>query len=64
MTTIFDLLGRKLSKQLEYASKKKINQVVLIGEKEFMEGSVTIRNMTTGEQIKIKRSDLIKYLKS
>ena len=64
MTTIFDLLGRKLSKQLEYASKKKINKVVLIGEKELMEGSVTIRNMTTGEQIKIKRSDLIKYLKS
>jgi histidyl-tRNA synthetase len=62
--TIVDLLTRRLSKQLEYAAKKGINRVVIIGEKELTEENVTVRDMSTGEQVKIKRKELINFLRN
>jgi histidyl-tRNA synthetase len=61
--TIVDLLMRRLSKQLEYATKKGVRKVVIIGEKELLEGNVTVRDMRTGEQIKVKQGDLINLLR-
>jgi histidyl-tRNA synthetase len=62
--TIVDLLGRKFSKQLEYADKKNVRTVVIIGEKEAAENCVTIRDMKSGNQVKIPRNELIKYISS
>lgn len=39
-----------LTKQLKFANKKGIKNVVIIGETELKSASVTIRNMQTGEQ--------------
>ncbi|MBM3292702.1 histidine--tRNA ligase [Candidatus Bathyarchaeota archaeon] len=60
--TIVDLMGRNLRKQLEYASKKNIKKVIIIGENDLKEGYLTIRNMATGEQQKVKREELISIL--
>jgi histidyl-tRNA synthetase len=62
--TIVDLLGRKFSKQLEYADKKNVRTVVIIGEKEAAENCVTIRDMKSGNQVKIPRDELIKHISS
>jgi histidyl-tRNA synthetase len=40
----------KMKKQLDYANRKKIPYVVLIGENEMKEGKLTLKNMQTGEQ--------------
>jgi len=52
-----------LGKQLELADKKGIRKSVIIGEKELQKGIVTVRNMKTGEQILIKRTELISFLR-
>jgi histidyl-tRNA synthetase len=62
ISTIVDLLGRRLSKQFEYADKKNIPKVVIVGERELADESVTIRDMKTGEQIKIKIEKLIELV--
>ena len=40
----------KLKKQLEYANRKNITYVVLVGENEMKESKFTLKNMYTGEQ--------------
>jgi len=62
--TLLDLLSRRLSKQLEYASKKLVRKVVIVGERELSEGYVILRDMKTGEQVKVKRSELLTHLRN
>jgi histidyl-tRNA synthetase len=57
-----ELMGRKLRKALDYADRLGVPYVVLVGRRDFEEGFVTVRNMETGEQRKIKREDLIEEL--
>ncbi|MBN1916097.1 histidine--tRNA ligase [Candidatus Dojkabacteria bacterium] len=45
---------KPLKKQLEFADKKSIDWVVIIGEEEEKENVVTVRNMKSGEQRKVK----------
>lgn len=40
----------KMKKQMAYANAKQIPWVAIIGESELEAGTVTIKNMTTGEQ--------------
>ncbi len=58
-STLIDLMGRRFSKQMEYADKKRVRKVVILGDKEIAEGCVTIKDMKTGEQTKVKRAELI-----
>lgn len=48
----------KLKKQLAYADSRNIPFVALIGENEIREDLLTVKNMITGEQIKISPTDL------
>jgi histidyl-tRNA synthetase len=59
--TLIDMMGRKLGKQFEYADKKGILQVVIVGERELAENSVTVRDMETGDQTKVKLDDLVSF---
>jgi histidyl-tRNA synthetase len=52
----------KMKKQMNYANRKGIKYVVLAGESEIAEGVVTIKNMESGEQIRIAASLLTEYL--
>ena len=40
----------KLKKQLDYANRKNIPFVVMIGKDELLSGKMTVKNMQTGEQ--------------
>ena len=52
----------KLSKQLNYANKKKIPFVVIIGDEEIKNKKITLKNMSTGEQVQILLSQLEKSI--
>lgn len=53
----------KMKKQMTYADRKKIPFVALVGENEIKEGTVSLKNMATGEQTDIKAAELTTYLK-
>jgi histidyl-tRNA synthetase len=49
----------KMKKQMTYANKKNIAFVALVGEEEMNAGTVTLKNMGTGEQNSVKVEDII-----
>jgi len=52
----------KMKKQLDYANRKNIPYVVLVGENEMKEDRFTLKDMRTGEQSTLTWEDLIKKL--
>ena len=48
----------KMKKQMSYANSHSIPFVAIIGEQEMTDGTVTLKNMTTGEQQSIKVEEL------
>ena len=52
-----EVTGRKVSKALEDANRKKMDYAIIVGEKELREGSVVVRNLVKREQkiVKIKK---------
>ena len=52
----------KMAKQFKYADDKGIAYVAIIGGNEMQEGTVTVKNMKTGEQQAVKQEDLINAL--
>ncbi|MBD3172193.1 histidine--tRNA ligase [Candidatus Bathyarchaeota archaeon] len=62
ISTIVDMMGRSLGKQFEYADKKNIPMVVIVGERDLAEKSVTVRDMKTGEQNKLKIENIVNFL--
>jgi len=61
-STDLDLMGRSLTRQLDYANRKGFKKVVIVGEKELVEGCVSVRDMETAEQRTVKLDELIGYL--
>jgi histidyl-tRNA synthetase len=59
--TIVGMMGRRLGKQFEFADKKGIPKVVVVGERELAEEAVTVRDMNSGEQTKVKLDELASY---
>lgn len=53
----------KMKKQMQYANNKNIPWVVIVGEKEMQENMLSLKNMLTGEQIPIKKEELLSHLK-
>jgi histidyl-tRNA synthetase len=53
----------KMKKQMNYANKRDIPFVVLVGEQEMKSNSYTLKNMKSGEQYKCSLTDLIKAIK-
>ncbi|MFH0929105.1 MAG: histidine--tRNA ligase [Candidatus Aenigmatarchaeota archaeon] len=56
----YDFRSRRLSKQLEYASSMGIPFAVIVGPKELVKKSVTLRNMKTGKEEMIEIKSLAK----
>jgi len=54
-----DLLSRGLRKQLDNANRRGFKKVVIVGEKELLDGCVSVRDMATAEQKKVKISELV-----
>ena len=60
--TDFDLRGRKLTRQLEYADALKIPYVIILGETELKKGVVRVRDMQKREEFEVKREEVAKFL--
>jgi histidyl-tRNA synthetase len=59
----FEVMGRKVGKALQYASKRNMDYVVLVGESELKTNSVILRNLAKHEQITIKIKNLAKKIR-
>lgn len=58
-----DLMRRGVGKSLKYAATVPSRYAVIVGEKELESNSVTLRDMSSGEQTLIKMDDLVEKLK-
>jgi histidyl-tRNA synthetase len=63
-SAVVDMMGRRLGKQFEYADKKGIPTVVVVGEKDLADGEVTVRDMRTGNQTKVRVDALLGFLEA
>jgi histidyl-tRNA synthetase len=52
----------KMKKQMNYANKKGIPYVVLVGEDEINSGLLTVKNMNDGSQSNVNVAEMIKLL--
>lgn len=52
----------KMKKQMQYADKKAVKYVIIIGEEELNSQTVTIKNMASGEQNSVSDNELIQNL--
>lgn len=55
--------NNKVRKQMDYANKRNIPYVVIIGEDEVKNNKASVKNMTTGEQNIVDKDDIINYIK-
>ena len=55
--------GKQMKKQMNYANKREIPFVVLVGEEELKANLFTLKDMSTGRQEKLNLSDLLSRLK-
>ena len=53
----------KMKKQMEYANRRMIPFVVIIGSNELQEGKATVKNMRTGEQQNVAFDAVVEFLK-
>lgn len=53
----------KIQKQLKYANNKKINFVIIIGEEEFKNNTLQLKNLDTGEQVEVIQAEILNYIK-
>ncbi len=54
--------GVKLKKQLDYADRKNIPYVILVGSEEMETSKLTLKNMKTGEQQKLSLKEIIETI--
>ena len=55
--------GEKIKKQLDYANKKLVPYVVMIGSDEMQTGLLTVKDMTSGTQEKLTGEQLLEKMK-
>jgi len=55
--------AEKMKKQMKFANDKSIPIVVLIGENEMKDKTITYKNMITGEQFTTSQHEFVQYLK-
>lgn len=53
----------KMKKQMNFANANNIPRVILVGEEEFKSGTLTLKNMTSGEQTSMNLKEAIELLK-
>lgn len=53
----------KIKKQMSYADSKRIPYVLLVGEEEVNSGMLSLKDMETGDQVKVSIDELVEKLK-
>ncbi len=51
----------KMKKQMQYADKKAVKFVAIIGEEELKNSTITLKNMQSGEQTSLSFGDLVEF---
>ena len=59
-----ELNSIKLKKAMNIANRENIDKVIIIGEDELKDDSVTIKNMITGNQEKVKIDEIVNKINS
>jgi histidyl-tRNA synthetase len=57
-----EVMGRKVTKALEDADRRKMNYAIIVGERELKEGAVVLRDLTKREQNVVKISKIVKSI--
>ena len=55
---------KKFKQKMAYANKLEVPFAVLLGEDEIAEGVCSVKNMATGEQVKLTPADAAAYIKN
>lgn len=58
-----DLSGKKIKRSMEYADRKNIPYVIVLGENEIEKGTFELKNMSSGEKTSIELDNLEKITK-
>jgi len=58
-----EVMGRKVTKALEDADRRKMNYAIIVGERELKENAVVLRDLTKREQNVVKISNIVKSIK-
>jgi histidyl-tRNA synthetase len=58
-----EVMGRKMTKALEDADRRKMDYAIIVGEKELKEGSVVVRDLAKRAQTTVKIEDLAEKIK-
>jgi histidyl-tRNA synthetase len=61
--TEVEVMGRKITKALEDADRRKINYAIIVGERELKEDAVMLRNLMKREQNVVKIDTIVKKVK-
>jgi histidyl-tRNA synthetase len=64
ISTTLSYKSGNLSRQLKFADNKSIPYVIVIGDKDLSDNSVSIRNMDSGEQRKVSYDKIVDYFKT
>ena len=57
-----EVMGRKVTKALEDADRRKMNYAIIVGERELKEGAVVLRDLTKREQNVVKIDKIVKSI--
>jgi histidyl-tRNA synthetase len=63
VTVEFEVMGRKMAKALEDADKRKVDYAVIVGEREFKEGAVMLKDLVNRQQTVVAIKDLVEKIK-
>ena len=58
-----EVMGRKVTKALEDADRRKVSYAIIVGERELREGAVVLRNLTKRKQKTVKIEKIIETIK-
>jgi histidyl-tRNA synthetase len=59
-----EVMGRKMSKALEDADRRKVDYAVIVGKKELQEGRVCLKDLKRRDQTNLRIEELLEILKS
>ena len=59
----FEIMGRKMTKALEDADRRKVDFVVIVGSRELRKGAVAVRDLASREQFTVKIAELPEKIK-
>jgi histidyl-tRNA synthetase len=64
ITVEFEVMGRKMAKALEDADKRKVDFAVIVGEREFNEGAVILKDLVNRQQSTVQINELTEKVKN